>query len=112
MEFKTAAEVELEIKRLTSIKEEMKNQESQLTPQKRLAIILHEKHCKCNHNDGCSWFYFIKNGYPTWDDPIQQSYLYKCNIIWTNFKALLPNKSKEDLELIITHMFKLIFDRY
>ena len=52
-----------------------------LIPEERLAELLHEKICKYNHMDGCSWYY------SSWIDP--------------NYERLgWLNKSKDFLKIV------------
>jgi len=40
----------------------------------QLAIFLHEKQCRWNHTDGCSWHYEIHNGVPDWSGHAHSKY--------------------------------------
>lgn len=44
---------------------------------KEIAIKLHRYTCKCNHTDGCSWFYEIKDGMHDWSGFEHKRYLNK-----------------------------------
>jgi len=52
-----------------------------LTLDQQVAIVLHDRLCRWNHTDGCGWFYFIKNGVPTWQEHSQQDYLKKAALL-------------------------------
>ena len=40
-----------------------------------LAEQLHDRLCKFNHTDGCSWFYEVKGGEPNWTGWAHGKYL-------------------------------------
>ena len=44
-----------------------------LDPDKRLAVFLHEKFCRINHTDGCSWSY--ESGDAAWNGHAHSSWL-------------------------------------
>lgn len=48
------------------------------SPEKQLAVILHDLLCNWNHTDGCGWFYEFKNKIPQWDSYAHADYLEKA----------------------------------
>lgn len=61
---------------LNALKEKLKHLNS-LDSDKKLATILHEKQCKYNHVDGCSWYYREND----WSDSTHKEYLEKARCI-------------------------------
>jgi len=53
-----------------------------------LAILLHDKLCRHNHVEGCSWDYVKLGEKDTWNDTPHLTYLVKANqmLVWVNFE--------------------------
>lgn len=64
----------LNIKKLEKQLREFKD----LSPNKKLAISLHELSCHWNHTDGCGWYYEFKDGQHDWQGSSHGSYLSKA----------------------------------
>lgn len=68
---------------------------------KNLAIYLHDKYCRWNHADGCSWHYAIdrETGNHDWSDYAHKEYLDKARdlVDWMN-RHKSPPVSIEHLE--------------
>jgi hypothetical protein len=41
----------------------------------KLAELLHERLCRWNHTDGCSWFYEFADGRPNWSGYARKDWL-------------------------------------
>jgi hypothetical protein len=48
------------------------------TPAGKLAIALHEKMCKNDHTEYCSWYYFARDGKHDWSEFAHNQYLTKA----------------------------------
>jgi len=53
--------------------------EENLTPEKKLAVYLHEKFCAANHTDGCGWFY--EKGNDIWNGHMHSYWLKEAKIL-------------------------------
>ena len=62
-----------------------------LSEGKKLALKLHDKTCKCNHTDGCFFYYEINGLEDKWDSYNHKNYLEKA-------QKLLAEFSDEDIE--------------
>ena len=56
-----------------------------LDPAKRMAIFLHEKFCRINHTDGCSWFY--ESGDTAWSGHAHSSWLKHAQEVMAAMKG-------------------------
>ncbi len=75
------AELDRKIAEAQKVLDSLKAQqayEEKLAPKYKLARMLHEKLCRYNHTDGCSWFYFVKGAEDDWTDYSHATYLAKA----------------------------------
>lgn len=61
----TALQDELEDLRRQKAIEDAENE--RLTPEQKLAVVMHEVMCHHNHTDGCGWYYETKNRQHRWE---------------------------------------------
>ena len=55
----------------------------------RLAIMLHDKNCRHNHEDACGWYYEIASGnIVNWNGSSHNSWLEKANRIISNLRFI------------------------
>lgn len=83
-------DLEKEIAEKTAKLEQLKKAEAELEslgPEYKLAIKLHDSHCKWNHTDGCSWHYEIKNGVHDWFGHAHNEWLKKARLFMSELKA-------------------------
>ncbi len=57
--------------------EEVDRKLAELGPEFLLAVQLHDKFCRWNHTDGCSWFYEVDDK-DTWAQSSHKEYLTKA----------------------------------
>jgi hypothetical protein len=73
-----------------------------------LATELHTKNCRWNHTDQCSWYYFMKDGVPTFDNCATQiEYLKKAQAmisVVTSTTSMDETQAVDFLSKIINKM--------
>jgi hypothetical protein len=77
-------QIEQDITRLTDELTRAKNalnEFNQLTLDKKIAILLHDKTCFSNHADMCGWNYEIKNGIHDFNATTHRDYLTRAQLI-------------------------------
>lgn len=77
-----------ELRKAEQLEKQVKEDYSKRSKEQSLAIALHENFCRWDHNDGCSWFYEIKNGVRNWSAFTHERYLEKAVKITENFPKL------------------------
>ena len=64
----------LKLSELESAKKAMIRDRQTTSLTGKLAITIHEKMCRWNHTDGCSWYYEIPRGVPDWSGHAHSKY--------------------------------------
>lgn len=64
-----------------------------MSPERMLAIALHDSQCGWNHTDGCGWFYEFDNGQHLWERSAHKSYLSKARKV----AGMLPDFTAEQI---------------
>lgn len=71
--------LEADLKKRRELLNRTKAEMHALSTTHHLAILLHDRLCKWNHTDGCSWHYFVKDGVHDWSEHSHAQYLRKAN---------------------------------
>lgn len=67
-------------------RDELRKEYIQTLPRnKQLAIELHNKLCRGNHTDGCSFYYEIKDLDDNWEGSAHKKYLKKADLLLKEF---------------------------
>lgn len=88
-------ELQNEIDKLEKTKSELKN----LTPEQQIAEYLHEKTCRWNHTDGCSWHY--ETGNNKWSCGVHSEYLKRARLLYNHIQFYEVSLYKDRIETII-----------
>lgn len=78
---------------------EQKNNHKKLSESQELAILLHEKLCRSNHIDGCSWYYEFNGNEHKWEGYEHKRWLEKAD-------ELLAHGINKDTMLLVFHCLK------
>lgn len=76
-----------------------------LTPEQKLAIVMHNTMCPHNHADGCGWYYEVKNGIHDWRQPTHGLWLDRAG----RFAHFCTNRSVsfETAEALVAHLHNI-----
>lgn len=90
---KLEAELAQRRRLVTQARDEMNS----LTPTHKLAIVLHDRLCRWNHTDGCSWMYAIHNGVHDWGEHAHQAYHHKAIMVMQRLgKGVITQENVSD----------------
>jgi hypothetical protein len=81
---KAQAELAAKVKELQAAKRIL----DESAPERKLAILLHDKTCKWNHTDGCAWHYQIDKGIHNWNSSEHQLYLTRARTVMRQCEAI------------------------
>lgn len=81
---------------------------TQLTPEQKVARLLHEMFCNANHADGCSWFYEVSHDTDDWDKDTHVRYLGKAERLCDAINQIVDNDVQPDVEQFLVELSKAV----
>lgn len=75
-------------------------EKTSLTDEQELAIVLHDKLCRVEHVEACSWFYEVNGKTHDWKRYAHEKYLKKATNVMTELPHLAIEENAEVISIV------------